>query len=213
MKHTIVFNNLSQLKIALKILIEQVNFLFLILLVTFFIHTNSANAQDFLNCLNDQRTAIKDSQRTWIAQINSTIQKLEGDDSAAFLGVVPTVKLIDSPTLNAFSSPNGTVSITSGLLGLIDSNSELAFALGHELGHIALKHSKMALSEGKDIEKEKAADVFAIKLLKSLHFDWMAGKVLLGKIENARQSLNLGASDPATLNLQRRILALEQIEP
>ena len=48
---------------------------------------------------------------------------------------------LDSAVENAFSVPGGYVYVTRQLLGLMDDESELAFALGHEVGHIAENHA------------------------------------------------------------------------
>jgi predicted Zn-dependent protease len=48
---------------------------------------------------------------------------------------------LNSAVENAFSVPGGYVYITRQLLGLMDNESELAFALGHEVGHIAANHA------------------------------------------------------------------------
>src|SRR6478609_2225498 len=48
---------------------------------------------------------------------------------------------LDSAVENAFSVPGGYVYITRQLMGLMDDESELAFALGHEVGHIAANHA------------------------------------------------------------------------
>src|SRR5206468_3518027 len=42
---------------------------------------------------------------------------------------------------NAFSVPGGYIYVTRQLLGLMDNESELAFALGHEVGHVAANHA------------------------------------------------------------------------
>ena len=54
---------------------------------------------------------------------------------------------ITSPTLNsavenAFAVPGGYVYITRQLMGLMNDESELAFVLGHETGHIAANHAQ-----------------------------------------------------------------------
>lgn len=41
----------------------------------------------------------------------------------------------DDPLLNAFALPGGTIVVTDGLLDAVESENELAFVLGHELGH------------------------------------------------------------------------------
>jgi predicted Zn-dependent protease len=48
---------------------------------------------------------------------------------------------LNSAVENAFSVPGGYVYVTRQLLGLMDDESQLAFALGHEVGHIAANHA------------------------------------------------------------------------
>ena len=48
---------------------------------------------------------------------------------------------LNSAVENAFSVPGGYVYVTRQLLGLMDDESELAFALGHEVGHVAANHA------------------------------------------------------------------------
>src|SRR5437764_15119832 len=48
---------------------------------------------------------------------------------------------LNSPVENAFSVPGGYVYATRQLMTLMDDESELAFALGHEVGHIAANHA------------------------------------------------------------------------
>jgi predicted Zn-dependent protease len=48
---------------------------------------------------------------------------------------------LNSAVENAFSVPGGYVYITRQLLALMDDESQLAFALGHEVGHIAANHA------------------------------------------------------------------------
>jgi predicted Zn-dependent protease len=43
---------------------------------------------------------------------------------------------------NAFSVPGGYIYITRQLMTLMDDESELAFALGHEVGHVAAGHAQ-----------------------------------------------------------------------
>src|SRR5437667_6911444 len=50
---------------------------------------------------------------------------------------------LNSAVENAFSVPGGYVYITRQLLGLMDDESQLAFALGHETGHIAANHARI----------------------------------------------------------------------
>jgi predicted Zn-dependent protease len=49
---------------------------------------------------------------------------------------------LNSAVENAFSVPGGYVYITRQLMTLMDDESQLAFALGHEVGHIAANHAR-----------------------------------------------------------------------
>jgi predicted Zn-dependent protease len=44
--------------------------------------------------------------------------------------------LLDSPEINAFACPGGTILITRGMLDSVKSEDELAAVLAHEIGHI-----------------------------------------------------------------------------
>lgn len=52
-----------------------------------------------------------------------------------------TVTLLDSPVDNAFAIPGGYIYVTRGLLSLMNNEAELASVLGHEVGHVAARHS------------------------------------------------------------------------
>lgn len=52
-----------------------------------------------------------------------------------------TVTLLNSPVENAFAIPGGYVYVTRQLLALMNSEAELASVMGHEVGHVAARHS------------------------------------------------------------------------
>lgn len=52
-----------------------------------------------------------------------------------------TVTLLNSPVENAFAVPGGYVYVTRALLALMNDEAELAFVLGHEVGHVAARHA------------------------------------------------------------------------
>ena len=52
-----------------------------------------------------------------------------------------TITLLDSPVNNAFAIPGGYVYVTRQLLALMNDEAELASVLGHEVGHVAARHS------------------------------------------------------------------------
>ncbi|HIE51054.1 MAG TPA: tetratricopeptide repeat protein [Armatimonadetes bacterium] len=54
-----------------------------------------------------------------------------------------TFREIRTAKVNAFSLPNGSTYVTTGLLNLVgDNDDELAFALAHEMAHVALRHAE-----------------------------------------------------------------------
>lgn len=53
-----------------------------------------------------------------------------------------TVSLLNSPVNNAFAIPGGYIYITRQLTALCNSEAEMAGVLGHEVGHVAARHSK-----------------------------------------------------------------------
>ena len=52
-----------------------------------------------------------------------------------------TFKVIDTDQVNAFALPWGYVYVTTGMLRFLDSSDELAGVMGHEIAHVAEKHS------------------------------------------------------------------------
>ncbi len=50
-------------------------------------------------------------------------------------------KVVNSSLVNAFALPGGYVYVTRGLLAYVNSESELAGVLGHEIGHVTARHA------------------------------------------------------------------------
>jgi Zn-dependent protease with chaperone function len=55
------------------------------------------------------------------------------------------LSVLDEDTPNAFALPGGSVVVTRGLLDQAESENELAFVLGHEIGHFAGRHHLQAI--------------------------------------------------------------------
>jgi predicted Zn-dependent protease len=51
------------------------------------------------------------------------------------------VKVVDSPVVNAFAVPGGYIYLTRGILAQFNNEAELMGVLGHEMGHVAARHS------------------------------------------------------------------------
>src|SRR5688572_4198753 len=52
-----------------------------------------------------------------------------------------TFRVLDSPVVNAFAIPGGYVYVTRGLLTHLDNEAQLSVVLGHEIAHVAARHS------------------------------------------------------------------------
>lgn len=70
-----------------------------------------------------------------------------GKRVAAFSGIANPASIyhftvLNSAVENAFSVPGGYIYITRQLMTLMDDEAELAFALGHEVGHVAAAHAQ-----------------------------------------------------------------------
>lgn len=53
-----------------------------------------------------------------------------------------TVTLLNTTVVNAFAIPGCYVYVTRGLLAIMNDEDELASVLGHEIGHVAARHSQ-----------------------------------------------------------------------
>lgn len=58
-----------------------------------------------------------------------------------------TFKVVDSDILNAFAVPGGYVYFTRGIMAHFNSEAEMAGVMGHELGHIAARHTAQQITK------------------------------------------------------------------
>jgi len=86
------------------------------------------------------------------AYVSSVGRKVAAFSGIANPGQVLHFTTLNSAVENAFSVPGGYVYITRQLMALMDDESQLAFALGHEVGHIAANHAH----EREEVERELA---------------------------------------------------------
>lgn len=123
-------------------------------------------------------------QDHWERYWRDILHQLAGDDVSAYLGVIPVLSVQTAPRPNAYSiSPNKVV-ISSGLLDLVETPSEFAFVLAHELAHVVLHHAdrESPKEAGTMIRREIEADAYAMKLLRERGFDPGAGLSVLSKL-------------------------------
>lgn len=83
--------------------------------------------------------AYRGPQAAFVERVGKRVAVQSGlaNASSAF-----TVATLNSPVENAFAIPGGYVYVTRQLLALMNSEAELASVLGHEVGHVAARHSQ-----------------------------------------------------------------------
>lgn len=83
--------------------------------------------------------AMSGTHAQYVEQVgkNIAVQSGLGNARESF-----TVSLLNSPVHNAFAIPGGYIYTTRQLVTLMNSEAELAAVLGHEVGHVAARHSQ-----------------------------------------------------------------------
>lgn len=83
--------------------------------------------------------AYTGTQANYVERVGKNIAAQSGLASARD---AYTVTLLNSSVNNAFAIPGGYIYTTRQLVGLMDNEAELAAVLGHEVGHVAARHSQ-----------------------------------------------------------------------
>ena len=83
--------------------------------------------------------AMSGAHATYVESVgkNIAVQSGLGNARDSF-----TVSLVNSPVNNAFAIPGGYIYTTRQLVGLMNNEAELAAVLGHEVAHVAARHSQ-----------------------------------------------------------------------
>ncbi len=76
------------------------------------------------------------------AYVEGVGRRIAAYSGTANAGQVYHFTTLNSAVENAFAVPGGYVYITRQLMGIMNDESELAFVVGHETGHIAANHAQ-----------------------------------------------------------------------
>ena len=107
--------------------------------------------------LGDQYAAAVDTAMPVVhdpavqAPLDAAVRPLVG--VAARRDLPWTFRVVNTTDVNAFAIPGGHIYVTRGLIEHATSYSQLAGVLGHEIGHVDLRHS------ARQIEKQRAASL------------------------------------------------------
>jgi predicted Zn-dependent protease len=100
-----------------------------------------------------------------------------------------TFRVLDSPVVNAFAVPGGYVYVTRGLLTHLENEAQLSVVLGHEIAHVASRHSAQQALKGQ---------LGQIGLMAG----GILGAQVLGDPAAAQQLMNVGAQAFQLLTLK-----------
>ena len=93
--------------------------------------------------VEQQMGLLDDSQ--FVPYLNQLGQRLA--EQSPRKDVTYQFHFVDMAEPNAFALPGGYVYVTRGLLALTNSEDELAGVVGHEIGHVAARHSVQRISK------------------------------------------------------------------
>jgi len=104
-------------------------------------------------------------------------------------------RVLDSPVINAFAVPGGYVYLTRGIIAQLNNEAELAGVIGHEMGHIAARHTASQQSKQQIGELLLIGGIIASKELQQYADYAMQGMQLLFlkfSRDNEREADRLG---------------------
>ncbi len=101
-----------------------------------------------------------------------------------------TFKVVDTNDINAYAVPGGFIYVNLGLIRAVHTESELAFVLAHEIGHIVGQHTMKRLTQvyGVEILKQIILDEDSSKLSKLITDILAAGWLFKYSRDNERES-------------------------
>jgi peptidase M48-like protein len=107
--------------------------------------------------MEDSQTAAKRNQgglypnpslQAYVNRLGQTLIPKEASDN-----ILVSFKIVEDPLPYADTLATGTVYLSSGMISLLDNESQLAFLLMHEAGHVMLSHHLNQIIEEEKAEK------------------------------------------------------------
>jgi hypothetical protein len=88
------------------------------------------------------------SLQAYVNRLGQSLIPKEAPDN-----ILVTFKIVEDPYPFAESLPTGTIYLSTGMISLLDNESQLAFLLMHEAGHVLLSHHLYQVVQGELAEK------------------------------------------------------------
>ncbi|MFP3981773.1 MAG: M48 family metalloprotease, partial [Desulfobacterales bacterium] len=114
-------------------------------------------AEEFLETVRNRYTIVEDAM----------IDKYINDLGQSILSELPpqpfdyNFYVIKQDTINAFAGPAGNIFVFSGLIEAMDTESELAGILAHEIAHVSSRHISELIAESKKSQMVSMAGLIA----------------------------------------------------
>lgn len=90
------------------------------------------------------------------------------------------VIVFDDPTPNAFALPGGKIGVHTGMLGVATTSGQLAAVIGHEIGHVLLRHGNERMSQTIVAQSAMEAGSVALSQAKPEYRDAVVGGLGVG---------------------------------
>jgi beta-barrel assembly-enhancing protease len=103
-----------------------------------------AMGADYARQINAQLPLVTDPEvNRYIRVLGDSIAGLADDRSLEW-----QFYIVDSPEVNAFAVPGGFIYMNRGLIERADNLAQVAGVLGHEIGHVTMRHSIDQMQKG-----------------------------------------------------------------
>jgi predicted Zn-dependent protease len=99
-------------------------------------------AQQHEQILAEFGGAVQGPQAAYVARVGERMASAAGVPGGC------TFSLVNTDVVNAFAVPGCYIYVTRGLLSIANSEAELAYVLGHEVGHVVADHSARRQNAG-----------------------------------------------------------------
>jgi Zn-dependent protease with chaperone function len=98
----------------------------------------AAQAEKEFNLISDRDVT------TWVSNLGQRlVAKAPNENKFPF-----TFKVVDEKSINAFALPGGPIYVHRGAIEAADNEAQIAGVIGHEIGHVILRHGTNQASKG-----------------------------------------------------------------